>query len=533
MTSKRRPVSHSSYTGNAQQDHTNPSDSEEMTLPRPLRWRRPRRWPLRAKLILFLVTLLAVVCLVISVVSELALGVFLTDQIDGQLRSASGRASEFTQRPPPQDGGHHNPLDAPGQAAGTLNAQFGGGQVLDAGTLTNDGRPQTLDPAQQATLQQLPVDGKPYTRALGDLGDYRLTAVSIGDGVVVTGLPMKPVEDTLLTVGLILTGVAGAGVIGVGLLGAFAVRRTLRPLDQVAAVAGQVAELPLERGDVLLSVRVPEIDTDPGTEVGQVGAALNLMLSHISNALEARHASETRVRQFVADASHELRTPLAAIRGYAELTRRSREPVPPDIAQSMNRIESEAARMTTLVDDLLLLARLDAGRPLEAVEVDLSMTVVDAVTDAHVTGPDHRWQLELEDEPVVVLGDPQRLHRVLVNLLSNAHLHTPPGTTVTTSLARSPDGSAVLSVVDDGPGIDSALMPTVFERFARGDSSRSRTAGGTGLGMAIVSAVVLAHHGTVEVTSRPGRTEFAVRIPLARQAQRNHSVAMGLPQVST
>jgi two-component system OmpR family sensor kinase len=486
---------------------------------------------LHAKLIASMVALLAVVCVVIGVVSEFALGAFLTGQIDGQLSGASTRARDYASLPL-AFGGQHNPLDAPGQAAGTLNAEFVGGQVLDAATLSTHGQPQPLDAAQLATLLELPVDGRHYTLALAGLGEYRLTAVTLNGGVVVTGLPLNSVNDTLFTVGLILGGVAAAGVVGVGLLGAFAIRRTLRPLDRIAATASRVAELPLDRGDVALSVRVPAVDTDPGTEVGQVGAALNLMLGHIANALEARHASETRVRQFVADASHELRTPLAAIRGYAELTRRGKNPVPPDIAHSMSRIESEAARMTTLVDDLLLLARLDAGRPLDVSEVDLSRLVVDAVSDAHVAGPGHSWRLELTDEPVTVLGDPQRLHQVLANLLSNGRTHTPPGTTVTTSLARSPDGNAVLTITDDGPGITRELLPRVFERFARGDTSRSRAAGSTGLGLALVSAVVIAQHGTVEVTSRPGRTEFEVRIPLATSAQATHSTGTSMPKVS-
>ena len=175
-------------------------------------------------------------------------------------------------------------------------------------------------------------------------------------------------------------------------------------------------------------MRVPDADTDPRTEVGQVGAALNRMLGHVADALAARQASETRVRQFVADASHELRTPLAAIRGYAELARRGRDAVPPDVAHALRRVESESARMTTLVDDLLLLARLDSGRPLAAEPVDLTALVVDAVSDAHVAGPDHRWQLDLPDERVTVPGDAARLHQVLANLLANARVHTPPGT---------------------------------------------------------------------------------------------------------
>ena len=195
----------------------------------------------------------------------------------------------------------------------------------------------------------------------------------------------------------------------------------------MAATATRVAELPLDRGEVALAERVPDADTDPRTEVGQVGAALNRMLDHVGNALEARHASETQVRQFVADASHELRTPLAAIRGYAELSRRSREPVPDEVAHVLRRVESEAQRMTALVEDLLLLARLDAGRPLAHDPVDLTMLVVDAVSDAHAAGPGHDWQLDLPDEPVVVTGDGARLHQVLANLLANARTHTPAG----------------------------------------------------------------------------------------------------------
>jgi two-component system OmpR family sensor kinase len=271
-----------------------------------------------------------------------------------------------------------------------------------------------------------------------------------------------------------------------------------------------VAELPLDRGEVALSVRVP--DVNPRTEVGQVGAALNRMLGHVAAALAARQASETRVRHFVADASHELRTPLTAIRGYAELTGRFRDSVPPDVAYAMRRVHSEAARMTTLVEDLLLLARLDSGRPLEQEPVDLSRLVIDAVSDAHVAARDHSWRLDLPDEPVTITGDPARLHQVLANLLANARTHTPTGTTVATSVRTIGDQVAV-SVVDDGPGIPAKLLPEVFDRFARGDTSRSRVAGSTGLGLAIVAAVVEAHHGGVEVASRPGHTAFTVRLP--------------------
>ncbi len=235
-----------------------------------------------------------------------------------------------------------------------------------------------------------------------------------------------------------------------------------------------------------------------------MGAALNHMLENVAAALTARQRSETRVRQFVADASHELRTPLASIRGYAELTRRSAEPVPPDVAHALGRVESEAIRMTGLVDDLLLLARLDSGRPVQHGPVDLSRLVVDATSDARAAGIDHRWDLDVPAEPVVVDGDAERLHQVVANLLANARTHTPAGTSVAVHLTGKPRGGAALTVVDDGPGIPADLLPDVFERFARADQSRSRAAGSTGLGLAIVAAVVEAHGGRVSVESAPG-----------------------------
>nr|MCW1959316.1 HAMP domain-containing histidine kinase [Mycobacterium sp.] len=224
-------------------------------------------------------------------------------------------------------------------------------------------------------------------------------------------------------------------------------------------------------------------------------------------------ASESRVRQFVADASHELRTPLAAIRGYTELAQRKRAEVPADVAHAMSRVESEAGRMTHLVEDLLLLARLDSGRPIERRPVDLARLCADAVSDAHAAGPGHRWNLEVPAEAVLVSGDEARLHQVLANLLANARVHTPVGTTVTTALTADPY-AAVLRVADDGPGIPADLQSEVFERFARADTARTHKDGSTGLGLAIVSAVVRAHGGSIALRSAPGDTEFAVRLPL-------------------
>ena len=307
------------------------------------------------------------------------------------------------------------------------------------------------------------------------------------------------------------------GLLAVGIGGAWLVTRNLRPLTRVAETATRVSQLHLSSGQVALAERVPAQDTDPRTEVGKVGLALNELLDHVDDALNARHESEQRVRQFVADASHELRTPLASIRGYAELTRREREPVPAGVVHAISRVESEATRMSSLVDDLLLLARLDAGRPLEQEPVDLTEVVVNAVSDAHAASPEHKWRLDLPDEPVIVPGDTARLHQIVANLLGNARVHTLPGTTVLTSLTREP-GFVRLSVRDDGPGVPAAQQAKVFQRFSRGDSARSRNGGSTGLGLSIVAAVAAAHGGSVHLTSRPGDTTFSVLLPAPNDA---------------
>ncbi|GAA0794868.1 two-component sensor histidine kinase [Spirilliplanes yamanashiensis] len=475
-----------------------------------------------------MIGLLTVLGLVVGATTEVVLRDALHHQVDNELTEASRRAQYtfgYDPGPPgnrqgrpagsPRPGGGGGP--APGQPEDTvmvlLGARSDGGVVKEQdATFTREF--ETLPADALAVLAAVPRDGASHNRHLGDeFGDYRLTATAMSDGsVVVTGLPLAEANRTMLLVAGVVGGVLLLMLVAAGAAGAVIIRRTLRPLDRVAATASRVSELTLTRGVPELTDRVPEADTDPRTEVGQVGAALNRMLDHVGNALEARHASEMQVRQFVADASHELRTPLAAIRGYAELSRRSRTPVPDEVAHVLRRVESEAQRMTTLVEDLLLLARLDAGRPLAHEPVDLTALVVDAVSDAHAAGPRHDWRLDLPAEPVTVTGDAARLHQVLANLLANARTHTPEGTTVTVGVARD-DGHAVLRVTDAGPGIPPDLLPHVFERFARGDSSRSRAAGSTGLGLAIVAAVVAAHRGEVTVDSGPGRTAFAVRLP--------------------
>ncbi|MFF5173453.1 sensor histidine kinase [Micromonospora sp. NPDC000089] len=476
-------------------------------------------WPLRTRLVAAVVALLALVSVGIGGLTTVALRHFLVAQVDDQLTVDNSRRDGpppwFQQLADRQRAGDQDrqleppPTFPPGSVAVKIvNGAVTSARIRDASTST-----EALPIEGLAAVTGLPTDGQPRTVELGDRGDYRAVARQAADGdVLVFAISLSGVEETVWWMVAAQAGVAAAGLLIAGSLGALIVRATLRPLNRVAATAVRVTELPLDRGEVALSVRVPEVDTDPRTEVGQVGAALNRMLGHVGAALAARQASETRVRQFVADASHELRTPLAAIRGYAEVARRGRDRVPPDVAHALRRVESASTRMTSLVDDLLLLARLDSGRPLATAPVDLTALLVDAVSDAHVAGPEHRWQLELPDEALEVPGDAVRLHQVLANLLANARVHTPSGTTVTARLAPVP-GGVEIGVLDDGPGIPPELQGEIFERFARGDSSRSREHGSTGLGLAIVAAVVEAHHGTVRVHSAPGRTCFTVRLP--------------------
>jgi two-component system, OmpR family, sensor kinase len=445
--------------------------------------------------------------------------------------------------------GAPNPLPATGCQGldeGTFVAALwqGKGEAMLVG-----GKRFTLSAADLKTLLGIPPWTAPnpgnrsndhgipnHTQYLSEAGGtYLLTAISDPDGdgsVYITGLPLSMLHDMLQDVALVEAAVFGAVLVLAGVLGTLWVGFSLRPLRRVAATASQVAELPLESGEVSLPAGVS--DTDPATETGQVGLAFNRMLGHVQTALRRRAASEARLRRFAADASHELRTPLAAIRGYAELALLHPGDSSEEVTHALGRVLSESKRMSVLVDDLLLLARLDAGRPLTSEPVDLSRLAIDATSDAQAARPGHRWILELPDDPVLARGDEHRLHQVLANLLANAGRHTPDGTSVTVRVSDAlPDGEpgtgpesvsrgtlppaplVVLTVTNNGPGIPATLLPDLFERFTRADTSRSHAtnASSTGLGLAIVDAVVAAHGGAVLVTSRPGMTRFAIALP--------------------
>jgi two-component system, OmpR family, sensor kinase len=479
-----------------------------------------RVWSLRLRLLVGQVVVLAIVCVGITLVTELALQRYMVTQLDSQLGHVSHHSArvyralpkyEVHQSPAPDSG--QGLLDAHGPI-GMVVAVVSDGHTVSGGYLTSNFAQAPLSQTAQDQLAVAAASGNAVTVNLDGLGRYRVVAARSerSDDIIVTALPMSSVDATMIRLLIIFAVVTCVALVAATTASIIIIRRALAPLRRVVQTASKVADLPLGRGEVELPVRVAERDSNPYTEVGQLGSALNQMLDHIAAALATRQASETRVRQFVADASHELRTPLAAIRGYTELAQRMSDDHDA-VAHAMSRVASETQRITRLVEDLLLLARLDSGRPLEREPVDLSHLAVDAVSDAHVAGPDHQWELDLPDEPVVIRGDEARLRQVLANLLANARVHTGSGTVVTTRLITGPT-HALLQVSDDGPGIPNALQSEVFERFARGDTSRSRKGGSTGLGLAIVSAVVKAHNGAITVDSAPGRTEFTVRLPL-------------------
>ena len=526
------------------------------------------------KLIVGLLVLFGLASVIVSVITAQSLNNSLMSSLNQQLVSATHTWATCVQQSAYD--GQHNDADQndayrvdtddygvcneSGQEPGTLEAVLTGSSsgykhvvqqacplsATDTAVLAKLplGAPLgTGPPADSSASTPRSAPGTPsvttYTLTLNSLGGKFVVTKVPGPRsgtAVVTGLPLATVDTTLAHVENTEHVVFATVLLLALVLGAGLVQFSLRPLHRVAATATRVTELPLDSGEVTLPAGVP--DTDPRTEVGRVGAAFNRMLFHVEKALGRRAASEARLRRFAADASHELRTPLSAIRGYAELALRHPGPVPEDVTHALRRVQSESARMTVLVDDLLLLARLDAGRPLEREPVDLSRLVIETTSDARVARGDHRWRLDLPDEPVMVPGDEHRLHQVMANLLSNAGKHTPAGSTVSVALAlgaaapgtNAPGTAAVqrgampagprveLTITDDGPGIAPELLPELFERFTRGDTGRARevSAAGksTGLGLAIVDAVVTAHGGCITVTSRPGMTRFAIFLPL-------------------
>ncbi|HEY2877117.1 HAMP domain-containing sensor histidine kinase [Nocardioides sp.] len=471
---------------------------------------------LTSRLVVTTVALVLLVSVLIGTVTTLAMRSYLTDQLDQQVQDTMARTVLGL-----RGSGPEGPGPGLGTQVGTVTAILPSSGP-DQGWLADQrGRGafrSDLAQSQLAQLEDVPTDQAPHGVVITGLGSYRAVAQDFNGTTVVTALPTNNVDDVVSNLIWWEVLLALLAVLGAGAAALVVVRRQLRPLREVAATAHTVAGLPLAEGEIAIAPRVPEHLTDARTEVGQVGSALNTLLVHVESSLAQRHESEQQVRQFVADASHELRTPLTTIAGYTELARRR----PDDsaaVTTALGKVEEESARMTAMVEDLLLLARLDSGRPLASESVDLSRLLVEAVSDARVVAPDHHWRLDLPEESVEVTGDGERLHQVVSNLLTNARKHTPAGTTVTVT-----GTSYGLSVHDDGPGFPPDLAATAFERFVRGDVSRTRTPGGTdggaeggaeggaGLGLSLVDAIVTAHGGSVSLDSRPGSTTITVSL---------------------
>jgi len=470
------------------------------------------RVPLRVKLVAAILVLVLAGLMVIGVVGVFALRGYLTEGVDQQLFSAAHNANSLVK------GGVSGRVALPVNfIQQTAVNGVGEDPEYDPGLTEGD-----LPPLVTGLDQVAAHAGHPYTvSSANHRVHWRMLVAVLNNGAVLhLGVNLSTVESTVSRL-VFVELVFGSGALALlALIGVAMVRASLRPLREIERTAAAIA-----KGD--LTRRVPELegsDGEPRTEVGRLGRALNTMLGQIEAAFLARadseersRRSEERMRQFVADASHELRTPLTTIRGFAELYRQVAAKEPEQADKLVRRIEEEAARMGLLVEDLLLLARLDQERPLIPVELDLRVITGDAVTAARAMAPDREITLENPTGPVTVLADESRLRQVVGNLMANALTHTPAGTPVLLRL-RAEGDQAVIEVADRGPGLDPEQAEHVFERFYRADVARTRRAGGssgTGLGLAIVAALVSAHGGTVDVDSRPGEgATFRVRLPI-------------------
>lgn len=484
-----------------------------------VRTRRP--WTLQRKLIVTIVTIVSLILVMVAITMSAILSQVLEGRLNSQLDAAAQQvasriqpalimgqtAEEILANQPPQPG-LLLAVETPSGGASAAYIDESGGVVALSETQLDE------------LAQGLGAQG-PLVIEIEGVDTYRVKGFQVGQSIVLVGLSRADVTTTLgqmlITIGLLTAG----GLILLTAATTWTIRAGLAPLRAVADTAERVATLPLDQGRVRIDERVPAEQADPHTEIGRVGASLNVLLDHVDDSLSARQQNEERMRRFVADASHELRTPLASIRGYSELSLRALNPATganpafaaETTAQSLERIQAQSLRMTTLVEDLLLLARLDEGQELVYGSVDLTRLALEAVGDARPAGPDHIWQVDVPDQPVTIAADATRLHQVVANLLANARTHTPAGTVVRVSVSTR-DDHAVLRVHDDGPGVDPALQDELFERFSRADRSRARQTGGTGLGLSIARAIVDAHGGQLTVQSAPGDTTFEVVLPL-------------------
>ncbi|GAA3766835.1 hypothetical protein GCM10022240_19040 [Microbacterium kribbense] len=469
---------------------------------------------LQTRLMATVIAIVALILAAVAIASSAILGGILQQNLDNKVQQATSAVLPALPRPGLAAGtllAFQTLEQSPHQPGFLLVVRTAGG-VPDGAYINEDGGVSQLTSRQVEQVVASLQHSATATVSVENLGAYHMRSGAVGSAYALAGgLPLSEVNETIAQILTTVVLVTLGGLLLLAAAIAVVIRRGLQPLRAVADTATRVAALPMAQGDVSIMERVPAEEADQRTEIGQVGAALNTLLDHVGASLQARQHNEERMRSFVADASHELRTPLASIRGYSELSLRDRS-LDPNTEQSLQRIQAQSLRMTALVEDLLLLARLDEGQELVFGAVDLTRLAVESVGDARAAGMDHHWMVDVGEHPVIVAGDTARLHQVVANLLANARTHTPAGTVVTTTVTRAGD-DAVLRVHDDGPGIDPSVSAELFERFARADRSRARNTGGTGLGLSIARAIMLAHHGTITVRSEPGDTTFEVRMP--------------------
>jgi two-component system OmpR family sensor kinase len=465
------------------------------------------------RLLLLACVAVAVVLFVADIALASTFRSFLLDRLDRQLTEAAQRIADPSAGRAGTDGRRGPPRIAPPRSGNPAFSEYYIGLAAADGTIVEVlGDPlsaQALpEPSPDAVVDAAATGGDvaPFEAASADGDGWRLVAVDAtgqGQPILVIGGPLGEVDSTYARMVSVLAVATAAVLATLVVVAWWVLRHGVQPLATMTTTAEAIA-------GGALSERVPAMD--PRTEAGRLGDALNTMLGRIEHAFAEQAASEDRLRRFVADASHELRTPLTSVRGYAELYRAGGLAEDEALDDAMRRVEQEAARMSDLVEDLLLLAKLDEGRPLDQHTVRLDQLARDAVRDASAAHPTR--SIDCTADPVEIVGDEARLRQALANLLTNACAHTPADATIDVVVRR--DGSwASAEVTDDGPGMPAEVAGRVFERFYRADPARARASGGSGLGLAIVAGIAEAHGGTAEVESSPGHgARFRLRLPL-------------------
>jgi len=461
-------------------------------------------WSLKNRLTLGVVLLSAIAFAASGIAANVALQRYLVTQVDNELISvASGsltraeiagieRDNDYPKAPRTKSG---NPVRRiPTATSLTLLGRDGKVSAQIGGDLNANSMSPYVVAITKAEITS--HNGKPFT--LDTPGsDFRVVALpfSNGQGTVVAAKSLSDLDRTMERLRFIFFLISLVLLLLILIAARSVIRVSLRPLEDVEITAEEIAQ-----GN--LSARLP--DADPRTEVGRLVTSLNTMLSRIEKSFSVQTQSENKLRRFVADASHELRTPITAIRGFSELHRQGAVTGEKDTAELIGRIENESKRMGSLVEDLLLLARLDQAREMDSKPVDINQVVEDAVISARAAGPNHPIELVIENEEIFTLGDEVRIHQVVANLLANARAHTPAGTPITVTV-KSSDTDVEISVADKGPGLSEEDQAKIFERFYRADASRVRTGpDGSGLGLSIVDAVMRAHGGSASVKSKLG-----------------------------